>query len=452
MYRPRELKHQLRDSGAACIVVLENFADTLQEVIADTPVRHVVITGVGDLLRWPRRVITNFVLRYVKKAVPRYSLPGSDSFRKALARGKGHRLQRVELGFADLAFLQYTGGTTGVARGAMLSNRNMIYNVMQVVAWQGDAFADLERIVAIAALPLYHIFALKSNCLLMMYQGGENVLITNPRDSRGFVRELGRHRFAYITGVNTLFASLLNTPGFDELDFSTLRLTIGGGMAVQEAVSRQWQAVTGKPIVQAYGLTETSPAATINPLESTEFNGSIGLPIPSTSVRICDDRGRDVPLGEPGEICIKGPQVMEGYWHDEEDTARVMLAGGWLRTGDIGRMDENGYVYLDDRKKDMILVSGFNVYPNEIEAVVAEMDGVLEAAAVGIPDARSGEVVKLYVVRSDPAVTADAIIAYCRKNLTRYKVPKAVEFCDELPKSHVGKILRRSLREEPGKS
>jgi long-chain acyl-CoA synthetase len=452
MYRPRELKHQLRDSGAACIVVLENFADTLQEVIADTPVRHVITTGVGDLLRWPRRVITNFVLRYVKKAVPRYSLPGSDSFRKALARGKGYRLQRVELGFADLAFLQYTGGTTGVARGAMLSNRNMIYNVMQVVAWQGDAFADLERIVAIAALPLYHIFALKSNCLLMMYQGGENVLITNPRDSRGFVRELGRHRFAYITGVNTLFASLLNTPGFDELDFSTLRLTIGGGMAVQEAVSRQWQAVTGKPIVQAYGLTETSPAATINPLESTEFNGSIGLPIPSTSVRICDDRGRDVPLGEPGEICIKGPQVMEGYWHDEEDTARVMLAGGWLRTGDIGRMDENGYVYLDDRKKDMILVSGFNVYPNEIEAVVAEMDGVLEAAAVGIPDARSGEVVKLYVVRSDPAVTADAIIAYCRKNLTRYKVPKAVEFCDELPKSHVGKILRRSLREEPGKS
>jgi long-chain acyl-CoA synthetase len=447
LYRPRELRHQLRDSGAACIVILENFADTLQEIIADTPVRHVITTGVGDLLHWPRGVVTNLALRYVKKAVPRYSLPGSVKFRKALALGKGQPLQRVELGFADLAFLQYTGGTTGVAKGAMLSHRNMVCNVMQTVAWQGDVFADLEHIVAIAALPLYHIFALNGNCLLTMDQGGENVLITNPRDRRGFVRELGRHRFSYITGVNTLFASLLNTPGFSELDFSELRLTVGGGMAVQEAVSRQWQAITGKPIVQAYGLTETSPAATINPLDATEFNGSIGLPIPSTSVRICDDKGRNVPVGTQGEICVKGPQVMEGYWHDEEETAKVMLPEGWLRTGDIGRMDENGYVYVDDRRKDMILVSGFNVYPNEIEAVVGEMKGVLEVAAVGIPNEKSGEVVKLYVVRNDPAVTADAIIAYCRKTLTRYKVPKEVEFRDELPKTNVGKILRRALRD-----
>ena len=446
LYTARELKHQLNDSGAKCILVLDNFAHTLEAVIDDTPVRHVITTGIGDMLRWPKGVATNLLLKYVRKAIPAYSLPGNVRFSKALAAGREQTLKIVELGFADIAFLQYTGGTTGVAKGAMLSHRNMVSNVIQTSTWQGEAFAGLERVVAITALPLYHIFSLKSNFLLMMWQGGENVLITNPRDSKAFVAELNRHRFSFFTGVNTMFAALLNSPGFADVDFSELRLTIGAGMAVQEAVSRQWQAVTGKPIVQAYGLTETSPAATINPLESTEFSGSIGLPIPSTSVRICDDVGKDVPLGEQGEICVKGPQVMEGYWHKQEETDKVMLPGGWFRTGDIGRMDENGYVYVDDRKKDMILVSGFNVYPNEIEGIVVEMDGVLEAAAVGIPDEKSGEVVKLFVVRTDPSVTEAEILEHCRANMTGYKVPKAIEFRDDLPKTNVGKILRRALR------
>ena len=449
LYTARELQHQLNDSGAKCILVLDNFAHTLEAVVEDTPVRHIVTTGIGDMLRWPKSVLTNLLLKYVRKSVPAWSLPGNVRFGDALAAGREQSLKVVELGFADIAFLQYTGGTTGVAKGAMLSHRNMVSNISQTATWQGNAFADLERVVAITALPLYHVFSLKSNFLLMMWQGGENVLITNPRDTKAFVAELKRHRFSYFTGVNTMFAALLNTPGFAEVDFSQLRLTIGGGMAVQEAVARQWQAVTGKPIVQAYGLTETSPAATINPLESTEFNGSIGLPIPSTGVRICNDDGKDLPLGEQGEICIKGPQVMEGYWHNQEETDRVMLPGGWFRTGDIGRMDEDGYVYVDDRKKDMINVSGFNVYPNEIESIVVEMDGVLEAAAVGIPDEKSGEAVKLFVVRTDPSINEAQVREYCRANMTAYKVPKEIEFRDELPKTNVGKILRRALRPEP---
>ena len=444
LYTARELEHQLKDSGARCIIILENFITTLEEIIGNTNVEHVVTTGIGDMLAWPKSWITNFVLRNLKKAVPTWSLMGSVSFRRALKTGKGRKLSPVELGFADIAFLQYTGGTTGLSKGAMLSHRNMVHNVFQTCAWTGGIFDDIERIVAITALPLYHIFSLKSNCLLMMWLGGENVLITNPRDTDAFVKELGRHRFSYFTGVNTMFASLLNTPGFDKLDFSALRLTVGGGMAVQEAVARQWQKVTGNTIVQAYGLTETSPAATINPLNSAGFTGSIGLPIPSTEVRICDDDGKDAELGE---ICVRGPQVMEGYWQNEEETAKVMLPGGWFRTGDIGRMDENGFVYIEDRKKDMILVSGFNVYPNEIEGVVVEMDGVLEAAAVGMPDEKSGEAVKLFVVRSDPSVTAEDVMAWCDENLTRYKVPKEIEFRDELPKTNVGKILRRALRE-----
>jgi long-chain acyl-CoA synthetase len=333
-----------------------------------------------------------------------------------------------------------------LSKGAMLSHRNMVYNVFQTRAWQGDAFSDIEQIIAITALPLYHIFSLKSNCLLMLAQGGENVLITNPRDATGFVTELAKHKFAYFTGVNTMFATLLNTPGFADLDFSMLRLTIGGGMAVQETVARQWQSVTGKTIVQAYGLTETSPAAVINPLESTSFSGSIGLPIPSTEVCICDDDGKEIGSGT-GEICIRGPQVMEGYWQNEEETAKVMLPGGWLRTGDIGRMDQDGFVFIEDRKNDMIIVSGFNVYPNEIEGVAVEMDGVLEAAAVGIPDERSGEMVKLFVVRSDNSITEDDITDFCRGHLTGYKVPRQIEFRDELPKTNVGKILRRALRD-----
>lgn len=446
LYTTRELRHQLTDSGARCIVILENFAHTLEKVIADTSVDHVITTKVGDLLGWPRSTITNLVLQYVKKLVPRFSLPGRARFRAALHEGARNELRAVDLGFADIAFLQYTGGTTGLSKGAMLSHRNMIYNVFQTRAWQGNAFGDIERVVAITALPLYHIFSLKSNCLLMLSQGGENVLISDPRDTRGFVAELSRHKFSYFTGVNTLFASLLNTPGFSDLDFSALRLSIGGGMAVQEAVARQWQAVTGNTITQAYGLTETSPAAVINPIGSTTFTGSIGLPIPSTEVRICDDDGNDTK-GEVGEICIRGPQVMEGYWRNEEETAKVMLPGGWFRSGDIGRMDEDGFLFIEDRKKDMILVSGFNVYPNEIEGVAAEMDGILEAAAVGVADERSGEAVKLFVVRSDDSITEEDVVNFCRENLTGYKVPKQIEFRDDLPKTNVGKILRRELRD-----
>jgi long-chain acyl-CoA synthetase len=447
LYTARELQHQLKDSGARCIIILENFATTLEEVIHDTNVEHVITTGVGDLLNWPKALLTNFVLRYVRKSVPRFSLPGSVTFKSALRSGAGGTLAPVELGFADIAFLQYTGGTTGLSKGAMLSHRNMVHNVLQTEAWTGGVFGNIERIVAICALPLYHIFSLKSNCLLMMWLGGENVLITNPRDAAGFVNELRNHKFSYFTGVNTMFTSLLNTRGFAVLDFSALRLTIGGGMAVQEAVSRHWQQVTGKPIVQAYGLTETSPAATINPLVSTDFNGSIGLPIPSTAVRICDEDGNDVETGGSGEICIRGPQVMEGYWQNQAETDAVMLPGGWFRTGDIGRMDEAGFVYIEDRKKDMILVSGFNVYPNELEGIVVEMDGVLEAAAVGVPDEKSGEAVKLFVVRTDPSISEEDVRNYCRKNLTRYKMPREIEFRNELPKTTVGKILRRALRE-----
>ena len=445
MYTARELRHQLTDSGTRCIVILENFADTLEKVIGETSVEHVVTTEIGDLLHWPKGLLANLTLRYIRRAVPKFALPARVKFRQALRRGRRSELRPVELGFADIAFLQYTGGTTGLAKGAMLSHRNMVYNVYQTRAWQGAAFSDIERIIAITALPLYHIFSLKSNCLLMLAQGGENVLITDPRDAAGFVAELAKHKFAYFTGVNTLFATLLNTPGFADLDFSMLRLTIGGGMAVQEAVARQWQSVTGRPLVQAYGLTETSPAAVINPLESTSFSGSIGLPIPSTEVRICDDDGNDVESGA-GEICIRGPQVMEGYWQDDAETAKVMLAGGWFRTGDIGRMDEDGYIFIEDRKNDMIIVSGFNVYPNEVEGVAVEMDGVLEAAAVGIPDERSGEIVKLFVVRNDASITEDDVTEFCRKHLTRYKVPRQIEFRDELPKTNVGKILRRALR------
>jgi long-chain acyl-CoA synthetase len=448
LYTARELKHQLKDSGARCIVILENFAHTLEEVIDATSVEHVITTGLGDMLDFPRGGLTNFVMRYIKRSVPKHSLPGNMAFRRALKAGADQGLKHVEIGFADIAFLQYTGGTTGVSKGAMLSHRNMIRNVQQTIVWQGDAYEDLPYIIAITALPLYHIFSLEGNCLTVMAQGGENVLITNPRNSKGFVAELKKHRFNLFTGVNTMFASLMNTPGFDDIDFSTLRVCIGGGMAVQPAVAADWKAVTGKTILQGYGLTETSPAAIVVPLDS-EFTGAIGLPISSTDVMICDDDGNALALNEIGEICIKGPQVMEGYWQRPQDTADVMLPGGWLKTGDIGRMDENGFIFIEDRKKDMILVSGFNVYPNEIENVVVEMDGVLEAAVIGIEDERSGEIVKLFVVRTDPSVTEKDILDYCRENLTNYKRPRIVEFREDLPKTNVGKILRRALRDEP---
>ena len=446
LYTARELRHQLQDSGARAIVILENFAHILEEAIADTEVDHVITTGLGDLLRWPKGVITNLLMRHVKKAVPRYRLPSSVTFKRALQMGSDKKLAHVDIGFADIAYLQYTGGTTGVSKGAMLSHRNMIYNVQQTIVWQADAYAGVEPIIAITALPLYHIFSLQGNCLTVMAQGGENVLITNPRDFEGFAREIARHKFNLFTGVNTMFASLMHTPAFDKVDFSYLRVCIGGGMAVQPAVAKEWKKKTGTTILQGYGLTETSPAAIVCRIDD-EFTGTIGLPIPSTEVMIAGDDGNPLPIGEIGEICIKGPQVMEGYWQRPAETAEVMLPGGWLRTGDVGRMDDGGFIYIEDRKKDMILVSGFNVYPNEIENVVVELDGVLEAAAIGVPDERSGEVVKIYAVRKDPSVTEEMILEHCRKNLTGYKRPRSVEFRDELPKTNVGKILRRALRD-----
>ena len=447
LYTARELSHQLSDAGARAIIILDNFAHVLEEVIGETKVEHVVTTGVGDLLAKPKGWIVNFVVKRVKGDVPSYSLPGSVRFAAALKLGSRETLEPVELGFADIAFLQYTGGTTGVSKGAMLSHRNMIYNVDQSRLWQRDAYEGVEPIVAITALPLYHIFSLQNNCLMMMAQGGENVLIPNPRDIPGFVKELRNHDFNFISAVNTLFAALVNDPDFATLDFSHLRVCVGGGMAVQPAVARQWAEVTGVEIAQGYGLTETSPSATCNAVEST-YTGSIGLPLPSTDVMICGDDGNPLAVGEIGEICIRGPQVMEGYWQRPAETAEVMLPGGWLRTGDIGRMDEGGYTWIEDRKKDMILVSGFNVYPNEVENVIVEMDGILEAAAIGVPDEKSGEIVKVFAVRKDDSITAEDVVAHCREDLTNYKRPREIEFRDELPKTNVGKILRRALREE----
>jgi len=446
LYTARELRHQLADSGARCIVILENFAHILEEVIGKTKLEYVVTTGVGDLLKFPRGIATNFLVRYARRSVPAYSLPGATGFKAALRKGTNKGLIHVELGFADIAFLQYTGGTTGISKGAMLSHRNMVRNVQQIVLWLDGIQSGLPWIIAITALPLYHIFSLLCNCLTIMAMGGQNILITNPRDSKAFVAELRRHRFNLITGVNTMYTSLMNAPGFKKVDFSDLRVSVGGGAAVQPAVAQRWEKMTGRTILQGYGLTETSPIATANPLDG-HFNGSIGLPVPGTDVMISDDEGNTLPLGEVGEICIKGPQVMEGYWQRPQETANVMLPGGWLKTGDIGRMDKHGYIYIEDRKKDMINVSGFNVYPNEIENVVVEMDGIVEAAAIGVEDPHSGEAVKIFAVRSNPGLTEQDVINYCRENLTNYKRPKSVEFRDDLPKTNVGKILRRELRE-----
>ncbi|MDE2304329.1 MAG: AMP-binding protein [Gammaproteobacteria bacterium] len=449
LYTARELEHQLRDSGAKAIVIVENFAHVLQEVLPRTAVRTVVVTGIGDLLRWPRGPIVNLVLRRVRRQVPPWSIPGALSFRGVLAEGRGLALEPVAIERGDPAFLQYTGGTTGVAKGAVLSHRNMIANLLQASAWIGPAMASLDPAVppvAITALPLYHIFSLTANCFMFSFLGATNLLITNPRDFGGFVATLRRRRFFFISGVNTLFNALLHTPGFSEVDFSALRISLGGGMAVQSVVAERWKQVTGCILTQAWGLTETSPAATINPL-GLDFNGSIGLPIPSTEISIRDDEGRELGRGEVGEICVRGPQVTCGYWNRPEETALVFW-GDWLRTGDVGRFDEAGFVYIEDRKKDMILVSGFNVYPNEVEGVAAEFPGVLEVAAVAEPDENSGEVVALFVVRKGTEFDPEALIEHCRRNLTGYKVPRRIYFRNELPKSNVGKILRRTLREE----
>jgi long-chain acyl-CoA synthetase len=449
LYTPRELEHQLTDSGAEMIVVVENFAHTLAEVISKTQVKHVIVTTIGEMLGL-KGLLVDFVLRHVKKMIPAWDLPGAIRLSDALAEGGKRKLEPVELGHEDIAFLQYTGGTTGVAKGAMLLHRNIIANVLQARAWVRPFLGD-QRHVIITPLPLYHIFSLTSNCLIFMTLGAENVLITNPRDIPGLVKEMGKHSFTAFTGVNTLFNALLNNADFQKLDFSTLQMTLGGGMAVQKAVADRWEKVTGKPLIEAYGLTETSPGATINPLDLPEYNGAIGLPIPSTDLVLRDDDGKEVALGERGEICIKGPQVMLGYWKRPEETAKMIDRDGWLATGDIGVIDERGFVRIVDRKKDMILVSGFNVYPNEIEAVVAMHPGVLECAAVGVPDAKSGEAVKLFVVKKDPTLTAEALLAHCREQLTGYKCPRDVEFRTELPKSNVGKILRRELRDEARK-
>jgi len=446
LYTPRELEHQLTDSGAEVIVVVENFAHTVQEVVGRTAVKQAVVTSIGEMLGW-KGPLVDFVLRHVKKMIPPWRLRGSMRLSQALAEGRGRKLEHVPITHQDIAFLQYTGGTTGVAKGAMLLHRNIIANLLQAGAWL-KPFLGNERHLILTPLPLYHIFSLTANCLVFMTLGAENVLITNPRDIPGFVKEMSKHRFTTFTGVNTLFNALLNNADFARLDFSSLRLTLGGGMAVQKAVAERWKQVTGVPLIEAYGLTETSPAATINPLDLPEYNGAIGLPIPSTDLVLRDDAGHDVTLGQPGEICIKGPQVMAGYWQRPDETAKVLDANGWLATGDIGVMDDRGFVRIVDRKKDMILISGFNVYPNEVESVVVMHPGVLECAAIGVPDAKSGEAVKLFVVRKDQTLTAEALLAHCRTHLTGYKCPREVEFRAELPKSNVGKILRRELRDE----
>jgi long-chain acyl-CoA synthetase len=451
LYTPRELEHQLKDSGAEAIIVLENFAATVQKVVANTAVRHVVVTSMGDLLGTVKGTIVNFVVRTVKKLVPAWSLPGHTPFKAALAEGQGLTLQKVEVKFEDVAFLQYTGGTTGVSKGATLLHRNVVANVLQSEAWMQPALrkgAPIEQIITITALPLYHIFALTVCCLLVMRTGGKAVLIPNARDIAGLIKDMSKHQFHMFPAVNTLYTAMLNHPDFGKVDFSSMRVANGGGMAVQEAVARRWLEATKCPIVEGFGLSETSPTVTCNPVDTDKFTGTIGLPVPSTEVELRDDDGQPVPLGKPGEICVRGPQVMAGYWNRPDETAKVMTPDGFLKTGDIGVMDERGYTKIVDRKKDMILVSGFNVFPNEIEGVVVECPGVLEAAAIGVPDEHSGEAVKLFIVKKDPSLTEQAVREFCKERLTGYKRPKHIEFRTELPKTNVGKILRRELREQ----
>jgi len=446
LYTPRELKHQLNDSGASAIVIVSNFAHTLEKVVADTAVKHVMLTRMGDHLAPVKATLVNFVVKYIKKLVPKYHLPGAVPLRHALQQGARMAYQRPALSNNDLAFLQYTGGTTGVAKGAMLTHGNMQANLEQTKATYGKLLrAGQEHVVT--ALPLYHIFALTVNCLLFLDLGGTNLLITNPRDIPGFVKELAKFPFTAITGVNTLFNALLNDENFNKLDFSTLRLSAGGGMSVQKAVAERWEKLTGHYLLEGYGLTECSPLVSVNPYDITCHTGSIGLPVPSTDVRIIDDQDNEVTPGEPGELCIRGPQVMAGYWQRPDATLEV-LKNGWLHTGDIVTVDSEGFIRIVDRKKDMILVSGFNVYPNEIEDVLMQHPKIREAAAIGVPSELSGEAVKVCFVKKDPALTKEEVLDHCRRQLTGYKVPKIIEFREELPKTNVGKILRRELRDE----
>ncbi len=450
LYTPRELEHQLKDSGAEAIIVLENFATTVQQVMGKTSLKHVIVGSMGDLLGF-KGVIVNLVVRRVKKMVPSYSIPRAVAFNDAVAAGRNLKLNKPKLGPDDVAFLQYTGGTTGVSKGATLLHRNILANVLQNDAWLQPALKrppQVDELLIVCALPLYHIFALTACFLLGMRAGGTNLLIPNPRDMAGFVKELMKYQVNFFPAVNTLYNGLLHTPGFDKVDFSKLKVSNGGGMATQKPVAEKWLAVTGCSLSEGYGLSETSPTLTCNPADTDKFSGSIGIPVPSTYISIRDDDGNEVPLGQPGEICAKGPQVMASYWNRPDETAKVMTADGYFRTGDIGVMDERGYTKIVDRKKDMILVSGFNVYPNEIEEVIASHPGVLECAVIGVQDARSGEAVKAFIVRKDPNLSAEDVIKFCSTQLTAYKVPKQIEFRTDLPKTNVGKILRRELRDE----
>jgi long-chain acyl-CoA synthetase len=446
LYTARELEHQLADSGTEAIFILENMAYVLEKAIARTPVRHVVVTGVGDLLGFPKRQLAHFVVRRVKKMVPPYSLHGAVFFDAMLARGAAARFEKVNVTPDDIAFLQYTGGTTGVSKGAMLTHRNLLANARQGEVWSDPFIGQDDEVLLVTAIPLYHIYALGMT-VAHIARGRPNVLVSDPRNTDAFVRVLAKYRFATLPAVNTLFNSLVHHPDFAKVDFSKLRFAIGGGAAVQRAVAERWQQITGVPLCEAYGLTECSPMVTMNPLDIKEYNGSIGLPVPSTDISIRDEEGRELPVDTPGELCVRGPQVMKGYWNRPDETARVMTADGFLRTGDVAAIDAHGFVRIVDRKKDLILVSGFNVYPNEVEQVVALHPQVLEAAVVGVPDEASGEAVKLYVVKKDPALTAESLIAHCREMLAGYKVPRLIEFIEELPKSNVGKVLRRELRE-----
>jgi long-chain acyl-CoA synthetase len=447
LYTARELEHQLSDAGARAIVIVENFASTLEKVLDKVAVEAVITTQIGDCLPTVKRTVVNFAVKHVKRMVPTFKLPSAIGFNTALADGAKHKMTSVQVNGDDIAFLQYTGGTTGLAKGAIILHRNMVANIAQAQEWLGP-WTEKGRELIITPLPLYHIFALTANCLVFFQQGGKNVLITNPRDIPALVKEFGKHKPTAFTGVNTLFNALVSDENFAKLDFSRLKFTLGGGAAVQKAVAEKWHAITGLPLIEAYGLTEASPAVAINPLNLDSYNGSIGIPIPSTDVSIRDEQGNEVAQGEPGELCVKGPQVMPGYWNKPEENDKTFFPDGYLRTGDIARFDTRGYLYIVDRKKDMILVSGFNVYPNEIEDVVAQHPKVMEAACIGVPNEKSGEAVKIFVVKRDESLSEKELTDFCREELTGYKVPKHIVFLNELPKSNVGKILRKDLRDQ----
>ena len=447
LYTPRELEHQLKDAGCKAIVIYANSAAVLEKILANTPVKTVILTEIGDMLKFPKNYIVNFVIKNVKKMIPAFNIPNAVDFKECLAKGAADKFKKADVKLDDTAFLQYTGGTTGVAKGAILTHKNIVANMVQARAWIKNLITDGKEII-ITPLPLYHIFSLTANCFIFNSVGALNVLITNPRDIPGFVKELQKWKFTAITGVNTLFNGLLNNEEFKKLDFSHLKVSLGGGMAVQKSVADRWKQVTGRPLIEAYGLTETSPAACINPMTLIDYNGLIGLPLPSTEIEIKDDNEKTVPLGEIGEICIRGPQVMSGYYNRPDETAKVMTKDGFFKTGDLGYMNEQGYSKIVDRKKDMILVSGFNVFPNELEDVISQHPQVLECAAIGIPDEKSGEAIKVFIVKKDEGLNKEEVIKFCREQLTSYKVPKIIEFRNDLPKSNVGKILRKDLRAE----